>query len=213
MPAWWLLRNGRFHNQFKIAKVFLMKDQSNKDSRKILVAYASQFGTTGEVAEAIGDVFCQNGCTVETKWIKDLTELNDYDAVVIGSAIQYDRWMPEAREFVIANQAILRKLPVAYFFTCLTLSRKNEKSENQAKNYAEKLVTLAPEIKPVAIGRFAGVLDYSKMSLFFRLIGKGLFAVLGVKEGDYRDWDAIHTWAKDTQLKLSDERAKALASA
>ena len=27
--------------------------------------------------------------------------------------------------------------------------------------------------------------------------------ILGVQEGDYRDWDAIRAWAKDTQLKLN----------
>ena len=47
------------------------------------------------------------------------------------------------------------------------------------------------------------MLDYSNMGFFPRLILKAILYKKGVKEGDYRDWDAIRAWAKDTQLKLN----------
>ncbi len=192
-----------------------MKDQTssskNKDDYKILIAYATEFGTTGEVAEAIGEVLYQEGNTVETKWVKNVKDVNNYDAVIIGSDIQYDKWMSDATEFVTANQNSLSKLPVAYFFTCLTLSSQSEKAEKQAMAYSDKLVALVPQVKPVSVGRFAGVLDYSKMSFFVRLIFKVISLITGVQEGDYRDWDAIRSWAKSMHFKLSDERAKSLA--
>jgi len=174
---------------------------------KILVAYASEFGTTGEVAEVIGEALCKEGNTVETKWVKNVNDLNNYDAVIIGSAIQYDRWMPEATEFVTAHQNILNKLPVAYFFTCLALSIQNEKAaKKKAMAYSDKLYSLVPQVKPLSVGRFAGVLDYSKMSFFSRLIFKVILSILGVQEGDYRDWEAIRLWAKSMHFKLADER-------
>ncbi|MCK5352931.1 hypothetical protein KAJ77_10120, partial [bacterium] len=74
----------------------------NKGGHKILIAYASEFGTTGEVAVAIGDVLCQEGNTVETKWVKNVKDLNNYDAVIIGSPIQKGKWISEAKEFVKA---------------------------------------------------------------------------------------------------------------
>ena len=163
----------------------------NKGGHKILVAYASESGTTAEVAEAIGEVLCQEGNTAETKWVKNVKDLNNYDAVIIGSAIQYNQWMPEATEFVTANQNILSKLPVAYFFTCLALSIQNEKAaKKKAMAYSDKLYALVPQVKPVDVGRFAGVLDYNKLSFFFRLIFKVMLSILGVQEGDYRDWEA-----------------------
>ncbi len=174
----------------------------NSDGQKILIAYASQFGTTGEVAETIGKVLCQAGNTVEIKWVKNVKDLNDYDAVIIGSPIRYDRWMPEAAEFVKANQKILQQLPVVYFFTCLVLHKLNAKGDLQAKKYSDKLQALVPQVKPISIRGFAGVLDYSKMGFFSRLIMKVILFNKGVKEGDYRDWDAISAWAKETQLKL-----------
>jgi len=177
--------------------------RENIGGHKILITYASGFGTTGEVAEAIGEVLCQAGNTVETKWVKNVKDLNNYDAVIIGSAIQYSRWMPEAREFVTANQKILNKLPVAYFFTCLVLHKLNPKGDLAAKEFSDKLQALVPQVKPVSIGGFAGVLDYTNMGFFPRLILKLILLKKGVKEGDYRDWDAIRAWAKDTQLKLN----------
>jgi menaquinone-dependent protoporphyrinogen oxidase len=182
----------------------------NKGGHKILIAYASEFGSTGEVAEAIGDVLCEEGNTVETKWIKNVKDLNNYDAVIIGSAIQYDGWMSEATEFVKANQKILQNLPVAYFFCCLALSKQTKEGELKATGYSDKLQTMVPQVKPVSIGRFAGVLDYTNMSFFRSLILKAILFTKGVKKGDYRDWDAIRLWAKGIHIKLSDERSQSL---
>lgn len=165
------------------------------DNRTILVTYASEFGTTGEVAEAIAKTLCQRGATAQITPINGVRDLNKYDAVVLGSAIQYGRWMSEARAFVTAHQDTLGKLPVAYFFTCLALSKPSEKAEHEAMAYAAKLESLSAQIKPVSIGRFAGVLDYSKMALPMRLVSRLIYTIMRVHEGDYRDWDAIRSWA------------------
>lgn len=54
-----------------------------------------------------------------------------------------------------------------------------------------------PSVKEESIGQFSGVLDYGKMSFGQRLAAKALFAIIGVKEGDYRDWERIRDWASD----------------
>jgi menaquinone-dependent protoporphyrinogen oxidase len=177
--------------------------RNKKGRHKILIAYASEFGTTGEVAKALAKVFCQEGHTVDTKWVKHVQDIHTYDAVIIGSAIQYDTWMFEATEFVTANQHILHTLPVAYFFTCLTLSKRTEKAKRKAAVYAKKVSSLVPRVTPVSVEGFAGVLDYSKMSFFTRQIFKVGMSIMGVREGDYRDWDAIRAWAKGLHGKLT----------
>ncbi len=169
---------------------------NNKGGLKILIAYASECGTTGEVAEAIGDALCEDGNTVETKWIKNVKDVNNYDAVIVGSAILYENWMSEAREFVKNNQDILKNIPVAYFITCMALSRQEEGAMQQAIEYSDKLCTLVPQVKPVSTGHFAGVLDYSKISFFNRILARVAMGIHKVKEGDYRDWNAIRSWAK-----------------
>ena len=174
----------------------------NKGDYKILIAYASESGSTAEVAEAIGNALCEEGYAVETKWIKNVKDINNYDAVIIGSAIIYENWMPEAREFVKSNQDILKDMPVAYFITCMALSSKEEAAMQQAIEYSDKLCDLVPQVKPVSVGRFAGVLDYSKISFLKRMLTKAAMAINNVEEGDYRDWDAIRSWAKSIDFHL-----------
>jgi menaquinone-dependent protoporphyrinogen oxidase len=116
--------------------------------------------------------------------------------------------MPEAVDFVKTNQIALGNLPVAYFFTCLTLAKRNAKTEQQALAYSDKLVALSSQVMPVGIGRFAGVLDFSKMSFLTRFMLKTITTVAGVREGDYRDWDAIRSWAQSIHVKLSNEQTK-----
>ena len=185
---------------------FLLKKPNNETGHKVLIAYASQCGSTGEVAEAIGKILCQGGAKVETKWVKTVKDLSGYDAVVIGSAIQKSRWMPEATEFVTTHQNILCRLPVAFFLTCLTLSIDTEEARRKAMTFLDPLYTAAPQVKPESVGRFAGVLDYSKLSFMYRTIMKRKMKKRGIPEGDYRDWNAIRSWAKDIQFKLLDER-------
>jgi menaquinone-dependent protoporphyrinogen oxidase len=168
----------------------------HKESLRILIAYASEFGTTGEIAVAIGDALCDEGNTVETKWIGNIKHLNNYDAVIIGTPILYEKWMPEARKFVENNQETLKNIPVAYFITCMALSSKEEAAMQQAIEYSDQMQDLVPQVKPVSVGRFAGVLDYCKISFLERTLTKAAMARHQVKEGDYRDWDAIRSWAK-----------------
>jgi menaquinone-dependent protoporphyrinogen oxidase len=176
----------------------------NKNGPKVLIAYASQCGSTGEVAEAIGDVLCQCGAFVETKWVKSVKALNDYSAVIIGSAIHKSQWMPEATAFVTTNQNVLSKLPVAYFFTCLTLSLDTDEARRKAMTFLDPLHTEVPQVKPVSVGRFAGVLDYSKLSFMYRTVMKRKMEKRGIQEGDYRDWNAIRSWAAEIHVKLFD---------
>ena len=181
-----------------------MKGQlKTKNRRKILIAYASHFGTTADVARTIGHILRAHGSIVETKCIQDIKEVSCYDAVIVGSAIQYDKWMPDATAFVRDNQADLAKIPTAFFFTCLALSVRSEKSNHQGQVYADRLAAPFPRIKPVSIGQFAGVLDYKKIPFIARLAARIAFAFLGVKEGDHRDWSAIKAWTESIQPDLS----------
>ncbi len=173
-----------------------------KNGHKVLVVYDSEAGSTGEVADFIGNIFSQNGCIVEIKNVRETVDLTSYDRIVIGSPIRYDKWMPNARKFVKNNQEMLSKIPVAFFFTCLVVSTKTDKTARQAKGYSDKLYDIAPLVKPVSVGEFAGVLDYSKLTFFSRMILKLYLVILRVregdrsigKEGDYRDWHAIRSW-------------------
>lgn len=165
------------------------------DQQRTLVVYTGEFGSTAGVARAIAETLSDQGQSVDLKQIANAGDISGYSAVVLGSAIQYDNWMPAARAFLRENRNALRDLPVAFFFTCLTLSVKSEKAKLQARGYALKLSGLEPKVRPISVGGFAGALNYGKMPPFKRLIAKAILPLLGVQEGDHRDWRAIRAWA------------------
>jgi menaquinone-dependent protoporphyrinogen oxidase len=177
-------------------------NEESKGAHSILIAYASESGSTVEVAKAIGDALCERGFHTETKWIETVESIDKYDAVIIGSPIIYEKWMPEVRTFVKRNQDILKTKSVAYFMTCLALSSKEESAMQKTVEYSDKLCNLVPVIKPVSIGRFGGVLDYSKISSVNRVLLKVAMRKHKVEEGDYRDWNAIRSWANNIDFQL-----------
>ena len=157
-------------------------------SDKILVAYASKCGSTGEVAEAIGQALCEAGAAVDVRLAQNVTDVSPYRAVIVGSAIRVGRWLPDAIKFVETHQEALSQVPVAYFLTCMTLEDDTEENRRTVAAYLDPVREI---VQPVDVGLFAGSMDPSKLSFVFRLMMKAM----GTPEGDYRDWEAIRAWA------------------
>ena len=91
---------------------------------------------------------------------------------------------------------------VSFFFTCLTLAKPTPAARIKAEGYADNLRVLAPGVKPVSVGGFAGVLQFARTPWPARLALKVLSIATAVKEGDYRDWQAIRSWTRG-QLEQS----------
>ncbi|MCB0113105.1 MAG: pentapeptide repeat-containing protein [Caldilineaceae bacterium] len=162
---------------------------------RILVAYASASGSTAEVAEAIGGVLRQMDVTVDVQNVADVKYLRVYDAVVVGSSIHGGRWLAEAIQFIEQFKRDLAGLPVAYFTTCLTMAKDDEESRRIVLSYMDPVLRLAPDIKPVGLGLFAGSLT-DQQSLTMK---RDVFP-----KGDYRNWDRIRKWAAEISLRLTD---------
>jgi menaquinone-dependent protoporphyrinogen oxidase len=85
----------------------------NRMDKRILVTYASKYGSTGGVAEAIGKGLCSKGAAADVLLTKNVVNLSSYQGVVVGSAIYMGKWLPDAVEFVKTNCEMLRRVPVA----------------------------------------------------------------------------------------------------
>lgn len=192
-------------------------------AKKILITYATNAGSTTEVAEAIAKTLEQGGAQVDMRGIKEVAEVKPYNAVVIGGPMMMG-WHKGAMNFIVKHQKSLSLIPVAYFFTALHLTKTSEISQGKllvyldpalAKvpkhvnklSFAEKQATLesylspvlkkAPLVKPVSVGFFAGKLDYSKLNIFHKLFVKLL---MRAEAGDFRNWEVIREWAVNLNL-------------
>ncbi len=157
---------------------------------KILVAYASFCGSTGEIAQAIADELKAQGRSVDVSLVKNVKSLDGYDQLIVGSAVRAGRWAPEAVDFVKKNQGVLAQKSTAFFTACATLEKDTPENRQAVSAYLDPIREL---YKSDHEGFFAGKVEYNKLPFFFQLLGK----VIKMSEGDFRNWEAIRAWARE----------------
>jgi menaquinone-dependent protoporphyrinogen oxidase len=171
-------------------------------TEKILVTYASRTGWTVGVAEAIGKKLSESFEQVDVLPMKDVKDLSSYQAVVAGSAINAGAWLPEAMQFVRANQDELKNKHFATFLVCMTLAMKN--AQQYRSHVATWLDPVRSLVHPVSEGLFAGGLEVRKVPSASDRFKFRLSVLFGAwKEGDHRDWEAVNAWANQLKLSLS----------
>ncbi len=165
-------------------------------TKSVLVAYASRFGSTQEVAEAITTALREAGMEVELQAMQEVQKLDGYEAVVLGAALYNARWHADAHQFLTKHQAVLKQRPVAVF--SLGPMGTGDGAMRSSRRQLDKELAKYPWLKPVALEMFAGKYDPTKPGLgsFYRLL----------PTRDYRDWTAIRAWAKALPAEL--ERAE-----
>jgi menaquinone-dependent protoporphyrinogen oxidase len=167
---------------------------------KVLVTYATHTGSTAGVAEKVAETLRQEGAEAEVMPTKSVKDLSPYDAVIVGTAIRAGRPHGRVATFLKKNSTALAELPVAYFCVCLTMIEDSEQHRSEASAYLDPLAEL---VEPVDRGLFGGIYAPDKLSAPVRLIMKKIAEKGGLAPGDFRDLDAVETWAKDVLPKLT----------
>jgi menaquinone-dependent protoporphyrinogen oxidase len=171
-----------------------------QDAKKILIAYDTTHGSTAEVADHIGRELCARGFTVDVRFVGNASSIEDYDAVILGSAIYEFNWLPDARRFVSRHYATLASKPAAVFIVCSAMYQDTPESRDAVqKAFVSPLLNRYPAISPLAIGLFGGSVDFNtnRYNLFEKIVLRILGKLLGFKESaDWRNWDYISDWAQ-----------------
>jgi menaquinone-dependent protoporphyrinogen oxidase len=183
----------------------------------LLVTYTTTSGSTGKVAETIAEELAKDGTQVDVRRIEDVRDLSSYDAVIVGAPMILG-WHRTAVTFVNKHQQALSQLPLAYFFTAMSLARLAgthlgevpiyqdprlaQPPQNEHKlSFKERFTTVAAYLEPVLkqarvvplnVAFFKGKLDYTKLNIFQKLF---VMLVFQAQPGDFRNWDAIRAWA------------------
>jgi menaquinone-dependent protoporphyrinogen IX oxidase len=185
---------------------------------KILVTYATNSGSTSEVAKAVMEELQKSGAQVELLPVAQVSDLASYSALVVGAPMIMG-WHQAALRFLRKNKVALGKIPVAVFVTCMSLTATGETNlqgvpvsvdENLPKppkvasrlsfkerysrvsNYLRPILRASAR-KPVSVGVFGGQLNYSRMQWWAMIF---VVLILQAPAGDRRNWDAIRAWAR-----------------
>jgi len=184
---------------------------------KILVTYATNSGSTAEVARAITEELRKTGAQAELLPIGEVRELGSYSAVVLGAPMIMG-WHRTALQFLHQNKKALSGMPLAVFVTCMSLTKSAETNiqgvpihvdealpkppqnadnltlkerYSQISNYLRPILRACPE-KPVSAGLFGGQLNFGAMQWWAMIF---VVLILQAQAGDRRNWPAIRNWA------------------
>ena len=157
---------------------------------QILVTYATKYGATAENAEKIGQVLRQAGLPTDVLPTDRVSDLHFYKAIVLGSAVYIGKWHKKAATFLKTNEKVLSERPV-WLFSSGPTGEGDPVALTQDWRFPKALQPIADRIRPRDIAVFHGALNMKKMNLIEKWMIKNVKAPLG----DFRDWDAITSWA------------------
>lgn len=169
---------------------------------RILVAYASHYGATREVAQVIGQVLSSGWGTVDLRPVQAVGELTPYRAVVLGSSVYGGALVPEAVDFVREYREELAARQVAYFLLSTKLRTNTPRHRRAAMACFDALREAAPEVTPVSVECFGGKVDFASLSAVERVAAWFMPAMTG----DWRNWAAIRGWASALRTELLPDR-------
>jgi menaquinone-dependent protoporphyrinogen oxidase len=170
---------------------------------KVLVVYASKYGSTQEVADTVTATLRDHEFEVDFQPVGKVRTLEGYRAIILGAPIYLGAWHKDALGFLGRYQEGLMERSVAVFALGPIHDPTNEKEWQESRASLEKGLAKYPWLTPVALEVFGGKFDPAKLRLPDRLITSLPASPLHqMPPSDLRDWTAIRAWASDLAAKL-----------
>lgn len=169
----------------------------------VLVTYSTWGGATHSIAEAIAEALRTSGRKVDVIEASEVRDLTAYRAVVIGAGVHAGYLHGDMAKFLKRHRLMLSQMPVAYFVVCMTMREDTPSNRQQAEAYLDRVRRQVPEIKPIAVGLFAGAVltsgpDFERLPFPLKWVYRALAPL-----GDARNWEAIRAWAQHLDAQLT----------
>ncbi|MGQ4600578.1 flavodoxin domain-containing protein [Nocardia sp. R6R-6] len=163
----------------------------NQEEPRIAIVYATEQGSTRDIAEFISDELAGRDAIVELADIDHAPDLSRFDTLVLGSAVHDMDFLPAATEYVHAHRDELSSRNVWLFSVGLAPALRGPIGRAAGRFVPKKIATLRDSIAARDYHAFAGRYERAGISphtrILYRLMGGGHY-------GDLRDWAAIRAW-------------------
>jgi menaquinone-dependent protoporphyrinogen oxidase len=167
----------------------------------VLVAYATRYGSTQEVAGEVAATLNAAGLEVDLQPMRKVRTLKNYRLVVMGAPIYLSLWHKDAHNFLLQHRQALLERPVAVF--ALGPLTTNERELQSSRHQLYKELAKHSWLAPVALEMFVGKYDPAKLRFPDKLVARTPASPLkDLPVTDLRDWTAIHAWASNLATKL-----------
>jgi len=177
--------------------------QRKEMTMHVLVVYASQFGSTKEIAERIAAKLAEDGIETQLESAAEsfiFDNSGTFDGYVIGSAIHAGHWLGSAVQFVHDNAEVLARRPSWLFSSGPIGEKAVEMEQPEPKIIGEFRRTLDVRDHVVFAGAFdPAKADWSDTSWLEKVIARRFIPV-----GDFREWDKIDAWAVGIARQLKE---------
>ncbi len=167
-------------------------------NKRILVTYASKYGSTRQISERIAEVLRQSGTQVDVLPVTDITGLDSYHAVILGSAVYIGKWMKSAGEFLLRHAEVLSERPV-WIFSSGPTGEGDAVALLDGWRLPADQEPLINRIGPRGLAVFHGNIDAGRLNW----VEKTSVKALKKPFGDFRDWSVITAWANSIAETLS----------
>ncbi len=163
---------------------------------RVLVAYATRHGSTGEIAEVIGAALRTDDLFADVRPAGDVGDLSPYPAVIVGSALYLLRWHLDAVAFLHAHERALASRDVWLFDS----GPLDHSAATRPAVLPGPVQTLADRIGIRGHVTFGGRFDPETAGVVEHLI------TLSGAAGDFRDPDRIRAWAREVAAQVKADR-------
>ncbi len=176
--------------------VVFPESSCGEGENRVLVAYASKCGSTGEIAQFIAHSLCDRGFSVDLARARDVRSVAEYSTIVLGTAVYMANPLRESVDFAKNRLAGQSGKKVALFDVCLSMKENTEEDVQIAQGY---LNVFQKYFTPALTGTFAGRIEYDTLPFIYRQFAQADKSDVLI-EGDYRDWNQIDAWTDEIAL-------------
>ncbi len=162
----------------------------------VLVTFATKHGGTAGIAERIADRLRAGGLDVAVQPVKQVRDVDAYDAVVLGSALYMFHWMGAARSFAARNHDALSRKPL-WLFSSGPIEAVDKEGRNQLEVSGPREIDTLLRLHPRDHQVFFGVWSrtYKPSGFMERFVHMMPAARAAFPDADLRDWPRIEAWA------------------